>query len=243
MSGYQPRLMLPPPSYARRGGEIVAAQLRAVGIEPQIVNVEWAQWLEQVFKNKDYDLTIVSHTEPMDIEIYARPDYYFDAPDPVMRALWAGVQATADPDEQAALLKAAQQRVAANAVNVFLFQLAKTGVADARLARPLAELADPGQRHDRRELGRVMQDPVDRLAPAPGVGRDGAAIHFADLAETNPRAPACPRQARLRRARQAGARGLPADGTAPPPSASALARFGRRTGATRCVAPAGSGLA
>jgi peptide/nickel transport system substrate-binding protein len=86
-----------------------------------------------VFKNKDYDLTIVSHTEPMDIEIYARPDYYFDAPDPVMRALWAGVQATADPDEQAALLKAAQQRVAANAVNVFLFQLAKTGVADAGL--------------------------------------------------------------------------------------------------------------
>ena len=39
---------------------------------PQIVNVEWAQWLEQVFKNKDYDLTIVTHTEPMDIDIYAR---------------------------------------------------------------------------------------------------------------------------------------------------------------------------
>ena len=89
--GCTPTLMLPPPSYARRGGEIVAAQLRAVGIEPQIVNVEWAQWLEQVFKNKDYDLTIVSHTEPMDIEIYARPDYYFDAPDPAdARALGRG---------------------------------------------------------------------------------------------------------------------------------------------------------
>ena len=50
-----------------------------------------------------------------------------------MRALWAGVHATADPDEQAALLKAAQERVAANDVNVFLFQFAKTGVADARI--------------------------------------------------------------------------------------------------------------
>ena len=74
VTGLRPKLVLPPPSYARRGGEIVASQLRAVGIEPEIVNVEWAQWLEQVFKNHDFDLTIVSHTEPMDIGIYARAD-------------------------------------------------------------------------------------------------------------------------------------------------------------------------
>ena len=70
-------LKLPPPSYARRGGEIIAARLREVGIDTRIENLEWAQWLEQVFKGGDYDLTIVSHTEPMDIGIYARPDYYF----------------------------------------------------------------------------------------------------------------------------------------------------------------------
>jgi len=133
VSGLAPILVLPPPSYARRGGEIVASQLRAVGIEPRTINVEWAQWLEQVFKNKDFDLTIVSHTEPGDIEIYARPDYYFNYHDPAMRALWDGVQATADSEEQAGVLRAMQERVAANAVNVFLFQLAKTGVADARL--------------------------------------------------------------------------------------------------------------
>ena len=131
--GFETTLALPPPSYARRGGEIVAAQLRAVGIDAQIVNMEWAQWLEQVFKNKDFGLTIVSHTEPMDIGIYGRPEYYFGYDDPVMRALMAGVEATPDTAEQAALLKAAQERVAQNFVNVFLFQLAKTGVADARL--------------------------------------------------------------------------------------------------------------
>ena len=38
VSGLRPTLVLPPPSYARRGGEIVASQLRAVGIEPQIVD-------------------------------------------------------------------------------------------------------------------------------------------------------------------------------------------------------------
>ncbi len=131
--GFKTTLTLPPPAYARRGGEIVASQLRAVGIETDILNVEWAQWLEQVFKNKDFGLTIISHTEPMDINIYARPDYYFGYDDPVMRALMAGVEATADPAEQAEILKAAQERVASKFVNVFLFQLAKTGVADARL--------------------------------------------------------------------------------------------------------------
>ena len=40
------RLALPPPTYARRGGEIVAAQLAAVGIKTEITNLEWAQWLE-----------------------------------------------------------------------------------------------------------------------------------------------------------------------------------------------------
>ena len=38
-------LTLPPPPYARKGGEIVAAQLAKVGIVAKIENVEWAQWL------------------------------------------------------------------------------------------------------------------------------------------------------------------------------------------------------
>jgi peptide/nickel transport system substrate-binding protein len=69
----------------------------------------------------------------MDIGVYARPDYYFGYDDPVMRALIAGVDATADPAEQAEILKAAQERVAGAFVNGFLFQLAKTGVADAKI--------------------------------------------------------------------------------------------------------------
>ena len=40
--------------------KIIAAQLREVGIIAEIENLEWAQWLEQVFKGKDFNLTIVS---------------------------------------------------------------------------------------------------------------------------------------------------------------------------------------
>jgi peptide/nickel transport system substrate-binding protein len=127
------RLMLPPPSYARRGGEIVASQLRDVGIETEVQNVEWAQWLEQVFRGHDYDLTIVSHTEPADIGIYARPDYYFRYQDEAFRDLMARIDAETDPVARSKMLRMAQEKIAEDHVNAFLFQLAKTGVADARI--------------------------------------------------------------------------------------------------------------
>ncbi|TYB82211.1 ABC transporter substrate-binding protein [Maritimibacter fusiformis] len=127
------RLMLPPPSYARRGGEIIAAQLREVGIETEITNMEWAQWLEQVFGGKDFDLTIVSHTEPADINIYARPDYYFQYDNPDFQALIEELSVTSDPARRAELNKEAQETIAADYVNGYLFQLAKTGVANAKI--------------------------------------------------------------------------------------------------------------
>ncbi|WP_375550551.1 ABC transporter substrate-binding protein [Rhodophyticola porphyridii] len=127
------RLALPPPSYARRGGEIIAAQLREVGIETEISNLEWAQWLEQVFRGKDFDLTIVSHTEPMDIGIYARPEYYFQYDNPGFQDLMNTLTLTADPAERSALLRSAQEVIADDYVNGYLFQLAKTGVANANI--------------------------------------------------------------------------------------------------------------
>ncbi len=127
------RLMLPPPSYARRGGEIIAAQLRDVGIETEISNLEWAQWLEQVFRGKDFDLTIVSHTEPADINIYARPDYYFQFGAPEFVAIMEDLAVTSDPATRTELNQQAQRLIADAYVNGYLFQLAKTGVANANI--------------------------------------------------------------------------------------------------------------
>ena len=129
--GFSTTLKLPPPSYARRGGEIIAAQLRAVGIETEISNLEWAQWLEQVFKGKDFGLTIVSHTEPMDINIYARPDYYFQYDNPEFQALMSKLDATTDPDARNQILGEAQTMISEDYVNGYLFQLAALTVAKA----------------------------------------------------------------------------------------------------------------
>jgi len=129
--GFDTTLHLPPPSYARRGGEIVAAQLAAVGIKAQIINVEWAQWLETVFKGKDFGLTIVSHTEPMDIGIYARPDYYFQYDNPTFQDLMKTLAATTDPAKRTELLQQAQRIIADDYVNGYLFQLPALTVAKA----------------------------------------------------------------------------------------------------------------
>lgn len=127
------RLALPPPSYARRGGEIIAAQLRAVGIETEISNLEWAGWLETVFRGKDFDLTIVSHSEPMDIGIYARPEYYFQYDNAEFQDLNATLAVTADPAMRTELLTKMQTMISEDYVNGYLFQLAKTGVANANI--------------------------------------------------------------------------------------------------------------
>ena len=132
-NGFETTLKLPPPSYARRGGEIIAAQLRAVGIQTEISNLEWAQWLEQVFRGKDYGLTIVSHTEPMDIGIYARPDYYFQYDNPAFQTLMTDLRSESDPATRSAMLQNAQTIISGDYVNGFLFELAVPTVANAKI--------------------------------------------------------------------------------------------------------------
>lgn len=131
--GFETTLHLPPPSYARRGGEIIAAQLAEVGIKAEITNVEWAQWLETVFRGKNFGLTIVSHTEPMDIGIYANPDYYFQYDNKAFQDLIAKLNTTTDTDMRNQMMAEAQKIIADDYVNGYLFQLAASTVAKAGL--------------------------------------------------------------------------------------------------------------
>ncbi|RWO40196.1 ABC transporter substrate-binding protein [Mesorhizobium sp.] len=132
-NGFKATLKLPPPPYARLGGEIIASQLRDVGIDLQIVPVEWAQWLDQVFTRKDYDLTIVSHTEPNDIDIYSRKDYYFNYDNPTFDKIIADLNLTSDEAKRMTLLGEAQKILADDSVVGFLYELPKVGVWDAKL--------------------------------------------------------------------------------------------------------------
>ncbi len=126
-------LVLPPPAYARQGGQIIAAELAEVGINAKIQEVEWAQWLSGVYKDHNYDLTIVNHVEPLDIGIYANPNYYFQYDSPAFQAIYAKVTSAPDLAALKAALGEAQKKLAEDSVNGFLFQYPAVTVADAKL--------------------------------------------------------------------------------------------------------------
>jgi ABC-type dipeptide/oligopeptide/nickel transport system permease component/ABC-type transport system substrate-binding protein len=126
-------LKLPPPSYARRGGEIIAAQLAQAGIRVEIENLEWAQWLDQVYSRHDFDMSIVGHAEPLDYDIYARKDYYFGYSNADFNALIAALDDSVDAAKRRELLGSIQRKLADDAVNGFLFQYPRLDVWNKNL--------------------------------------------------------------------------------------------------------------
>lgn len=126
-------LKLPPPAYARNSGQIIQQELANVGINVKIVNVEWAQWLQDVFTNKDYDLSIVSHVEPNDFGVFARDSYYFNYHSDAYKKIIADLNLTTDPAKRTALKQDAQRQLAKDYAAIFLFELADITVADKDL--------------------------------------------------------------------------------------------------------------
>jgi peptide/nickel transport system substrate-binding protein len=121
-------LTLPPPQYARKGGEVVAAQLAKVGIVAKIENVEWAQWLGGTFKG-NFDLTIINHVEPLDYMQYTNTGYYWGYDSKPFRDLTARYAATGNAKERAKLFAEIQTQIAADQVNAFVFNPAQVAVA------------------------------------------------------------------------------------------------------------------
>jgi peptide/nickel transport system substrate-binding protein len=126
-------MKLPPVSYARQGGEVIASQLAKVGINVKIENVEWAQWMSGVYREKAYDLTIVSHVEPLDFGNFARPNYYWGYESKDFNELWDKINATIKADDRDKLMGEAQKLVAEQAVAAYLYQPTFITVAQARV--------------------------------------------------------------------------------------------------------------
>ena len=131
--GLELTLTLPPTIYAERASLFIASDLEAVGIRVRLERLSWQEWLERVFTNRDYALTLVAHVEPFDLDIYARDDYYFNYRSETFRALWERIEAAQEESERHALLGEAQRHLAEEAVNVFLFMKPQQAIYKANL--------------------------------------------------------------------------------------------------------------
>ncbi|MEZ4608406.1 MAG: ABC transporter substrate-binding protein [Deinococcales bacterium] len=120
--GFKITFELPEPyNIERRTGEVIAQMLAAVGIEAEVSVVEWGTWIQRIFLGGDYDMTIIGHSEPRDIDIYANPDYYYKYNNPAVQELIKLAERTQTPEAQIAIYQTVARIIAEDAVNVWVF--------------------------------------------------------------------------------------------------------------------------
>lgn len=106
--------------------QVIKSQLEKVGIQVDIQLIEWAQWLEQVYKNADYQASIVAHTgklDPQDFLNRFTSTYgknYFKFSNPEYDQLVIDAASTTVEEERAAIYKECQQMLADHAAAVFI---------------------------------------------------------------------------------------------------------------------------
>jgi len=137
--------------YTVRTGEVIADQLKRIGVNVRIEQVEWGQWIARVYRQADYDLTIIGHAEPWDIHNYANPKYYFRYDSPKFQELYRKSETTLDGPARRALYVAMQKLLAEEAPVVWLYAhprlaVTKTGVEGIwrDLPLPAIDLSEVG---------------------------------------------------------------------------------------------------
>jgi len=132
--GFAFTIKSPQMAYAPRSAEVMQAMLAEIGVTMTIEPTEFpAKWVQDVMKDRAYQMTIVAHAEPMDIDIYSRDPYYFNYKNPDFNALMKKVQETTDPAAQAKIYAEAQTILADDVPALFLFVMPKLGVWDKKL--------------------------------------------------------------------------------------------------------------
>ncbi len=132
--GFSFTIKVPQMSYATRSAEVLQGMFADIGVAMTIVPTEFpAQWLQEVFTARSYDMTIIAHAEPLDIGIYARPSYYFDYKNPAFDAVIARAERESDPSRRAAAYGDAQGILAEDVPALYLYVLPKLGVWSSKL--------------------------------------------------------------------------------------------------------------
>src|SRR2546421_949439 len=94
-NGFETVLKVSPQyDYTVRSGEIIVDQLPKVGLRVKLEQIEWGQWIARVWREADYDLTIIGHAEAWGISNYANPKYYFRYDNPKFQELFQKSEVT-----------------------------------------------------------------------------------------------------------------------------------------------------
>jgi len=125
--------------YATIAAEVIQSYLTAVGVQSTINILEFpAVWLDQVFNNHDFDMSIIMHSEPWDLlTVFGSPDYYLGYDNPRVREQ-AALADAGTPDEWVAGMQAIVREIAEDVPAVVLYLAPRLTVANANLAGIMA---------------------------------------------------------------------------------------------------------
>ena len=151
-NGFEAVLRVPPQyPYTVRTGEVLIGQLAKAGIRVKLEQIEWGQWLERVYKNADYDMTIIGHAEAWDAGNYANPKYYYRYDSPRFQEVFKESETTLDDKKRRELYGQLQKLMAEEAPVVWLYAYprlvaAKKGVQGIwkDLPTPSTDLSEVG---------------------------------------------------------------------------------------------------
>ncbi|MFC4502895.1 MULTISPECIES: ABC transporter substrate-binding protein [Streptomyces] len=130
-AGQTLRLRIPTLPYATACGTVVKSQLEQAGFKVKLDQLEFpAAWLTTVFKNADYDMSIIAHVEPRDMQtVFGEKSYYTRYDNAEFRALLEKAD-RGTQEEQTNSMRAAARLLSEDAAADWLFLLPNLMVAD-----------------------------------------------------------------------------------------------------------------
>ena len=137
--------------YTVRTGEILADQLKKAGVSVKIEQIEWSNWISRVWREAEYDLTIIGHAESWDIANYANPKYYYRYDSKKFQELFQKSEVTLDDKARREQYAQMQKMLVEDAPAVWLYMhprlvVAKKGLTGIwkDLPVPSADLSEVG---------------------------------------------------------------------------------------------------
>lgn len=100
-----------PNIYGTQIGDQLRSQLKPAGIDLKVNVVEFTTWLQDVYKNKQYDLSMIDHNESHDFAQWADPTYYYGYDNKQVQDLYAKAMLCSNPKESSKLLAKAARIV------------------------------------------------------------------------------------------------------------------------------------
>ena len=101
--------------------EFVKSELAKVGVTVEINIITDDEWYQKVYTDTDFQATLQGHVNDRDINFYGNPDFYWGYDNADVQTWLKESEAAATVEEQAELIKKANQQISDDAASVWLY--------------------------------------------------------------------------------------------------------------------------